>query len=241
MKNKFLILSLLVVAGMLLAACGAAQPTGAPAPQATPAAGSGGSQYVLDPANAAGEKALAAVGYVYEGLVRVQDGNVTGALAESFEVSDDGLDYIFNLRPDVTFHDGSALNADVVIANFNRWFDPKDANRGSGKFEAWAKAFGGFKGETTTDGKPKSRYDGIEKVNDFTVLVHLNMPDPDLLTKLSSPAFSIVSPKAFAGGDGGTGPYKISAGSDKSLTLEPFAKYWYKGAIPSKGMEAPLK
>ncbi len=253
MKSKsLLLLSLLLVASIILTACGASAPATSAAteepqqPVATPSTGGGsgsssGGSLALDPANVSGEKALAAVGYLYEGLVRVKDGKAAGALAESFQVSDDGLEYTFNLRSGVTFHDGSALNADAVIANFNRWFDPQDANRGSGKFEAWAANFGGFKGETTTDGKSKSQYDGIEKVNDFTVLVHLNTPDADFLTKIATPAFSIVSPASFAGGDGGTGAYKFVSGDDSNITLAPFAGYWDAAAVPSAGMDAPLK
>ncbi len=223
----------------MLAACGASEaavPTTAPKPKATPATGAAaGGNLSLDPANASGEKQLAAVGYLYEGLVRMQDGKLAPALAETVLTSDDGLEYTFNLRPGVTFHDGSVLNADAVVANFSRWFDANDANRGSGKFEAWASNFGGFKGES------KSQYDGIEKVNDFTVLVHLNAPDADFLTKLTNPAFSIASPASFAGGDGGTGAYKFSSGDASKVTLEPFAGYWDTAAVPTSNMEAPLK
>ncbi len=243
-KIRFLLLSLTVVA-LLLTACGGGASTTA-APQPTKAAAEPTKQSEapkpanIDPANATGEKAKAAAAYLYEGLVGVKDGKPVGVLAESFTVSDDGLDYIFNLRPSVTFHDGSALNADAVTANFNRWFDPKDPNRGSGDYAVWAKSFGGFKGEVGADGKPKCIYDGIEKVNELTVLVHLNTPDAEFLTKLSDPAFSIVSPKSFSGGDGGTGPYKLASLSGSTATLEPFSGYWDKAAVPSKGMEAPL-
>lgn len=240
-KIRFLLLSLTIVT-LLLAACGGAGTTAAPQPTKAAEAtklseAPKPADLAIDPAN---EKAKAAAAYLYEGLVSVKDGKPVGVLAESFTISDDGLDYIFNLRPSVTFHDGSALNADAVAANFNRWFDPKDPNRGSGDFAVWAKSFGGFKGEVAADGKPKCIYDGIEKVNELTVLVHLNTPDTEFLTKLSDPAFSIVSPKTFSSGDGGTGPYKLGSLSGSTATLEPFSGYWNKSAIPSKGMEAPL-
>ena len=60
------------------------------------------------------------------------------------------------------------IDADAVIANFNRWFDPQDPFRGSGTYEVWAENFGGFKGESTSEGQPKSIVDGIEKVDDLT-------------------------------------------------------------------------
>jgi ABC-type transport system substrate-binding protein len=242
-NNRLLLLSFLLIASMILAACGgsSAPAEEAPKPAATPATAGGNTPTALDPANESGEKVRAAVSYVYEGLVTMKEDELAPALAEVVEVSDDGLEYTFNLRPGVTFHDGATLNADLVIANFNRWFDPKDPNRGSGKFEAWVKNFKGFKGETTSDGKPKSQYDGAEKVNDFTVLVHLNTPDPDFLKKLTDPAFVISSPAGFTGGDGGSGPYKMGKSDAAKVMLEPFAGYWDKAAVPAKGMEAPLK
>jgi len=240
-KSQLLLTSLVVVIGILLAACsGGTAATPAKATPSTGNSGSGGSgssgstsDFVFDPANATSDNARALSGDVYNVLV--------GALAESYTVSDDGLDYIFNLRPGVTFHDGSTLNADVVVSNFNRWYDPSDANRGSGSFAAWADNFGGFKGELTADNKAKSTFDGIEKVNELIVLVHMNTVDPDLLTKLSDPAFSIVSVGSFNGGDGGSGPYQVGSVSGSTATLEPFSGYWDKSAIPGSGMDAPLE
>lgn len=253
-KNKSLWIAVLIIGTLLLAACGGGAPaatatedtssggTDATEPAATPSGGdntASGSDLALDPANASGDNALALVGYLYEGLVKVSDGTVTPALAASYTVSEDGLDYIFNLRPGVTFHDGSALNADVVVLNFNRWFNPNDANRGSGDFAAWVENFGGFLGELTEDGKPKSTFDGAEKVDEFTVLVHLNTVDADFLTKLANPAFSIVSANAFAGGDGGTGAYQFESSDGSNVTLAPFAGYWDPAMVPGESMTVP--
>jgi peptide/nickel transport system substrate-binding protein len=191
---------------------------------------------------------LNALANSYEGLVALKDGQAVPALAESWTLSEDGLDYIFNLRVGVKFHDGSDLNADVVVANFTRWFDAASPYRGDGTYDSWKAAFGGFKGEVDADGKPASSYDGIEKVNDFTVLVHLNRPVEDFLTKIANPAFSIVSTKAMdagkfgtsAGVDGGSGPYSFTFG-DGSINFEPFAGYWNKDAVPASGMSVPTK
>jgi peptide/nickel transport system substrate-binding protein len=249
MKIKYgILISVFVMVSLLTASCGGAASEGgssAATAEATTEAVTGNnppsasnSDLVLDPANST---ATEAVRYLYEGLVRVQDGTVTGELAESYTVSEDGLDYIFNLRPDVKFHDGTALTADIVVSNFNRWFDPNDSNRGSGEFAAWAKNFGGFKAEVTEEGKAKSTYDGIEKVNDLTVLIHLNTTDADFLTKLSDPAFSIVNPNSFTAGDGGTGAYKFSSLNGSTATLEPFTDYWDAAAVPTANVEVAIK
>ena len=44
----------------------------------------------------------------------------TPALATEWERSDDGLTWTFQLRTDVTFHDGEPLTADAVVASSRR-------------------------------------------------------------------------------------------------------------------------
>ncbi|HVR32416.1 MAG TPA: ABC transporter substrate-binding protein [Acidimicrobiia bacterium] len=57
---------------------------------------------------------------VYETLVKLEaDGSITGLLAESWDVSEDGLTYTFDLREGVTFHSGAALDADDVVFSIN--------------------------------------------------------------------------------------------------------------------------
>jgi peptide/nickel transport system substrate-binding protein len=253
MKNK--VMNLLRASATMsiffLAACGKGQTTVAPEKTSAPASTSASTSVVvlntdfhLDPANA--DPALyPVVTNLYEGLVKEENGEITSVLAASYSSSEDGLDYIFNLRPGVTFHDGTPLNADAVIANFNRWFDSSAPTHGSDLFQAWAAAFGGFKGEVTETNTPKSGYDGIEKVDGLTVLIHLNTADADFLNKISSPAFSIVSPAVLeaAGGDGGSGPYKFASfvDADTTIKLDPFEGYWNTASIPAESMEASIK
>jgi peptide/nickel transport system substrate-binding protein len=195
-------------------------------------------ELVLDPALLTNS---AAAPYVYESLLKLENEQALPLLALAGTVSEDGLDFIITLRPGVTFHDGSVLNADAVLANFNRWFDPQDPYRGSGTYEAWVENFGGFKGESTSEGQPKSIFDGIEKVDDLTVLIHLNSPDLEFLFKLANPAFVIISPDYLVGGtegpDGGTGPYVIGASTSSGQTLEPNPEYWNPAGIPTSSME----
>src|SRR5690606_3625392 len=52
---------------------------------------------------------------VFEGLTRIGSaGEVLPALAESWEISEDGTVYTFRLRTGATFHDGSAFDAEDV-------------------------------------------------------------------------------------------------------------------------------
>ena len=55
----------------------------------------------------------------YEGLVNYENGEVVPCLAESWEFSDDGKTLTFHLKEGVTFHDGTAFNAEAVKADFD--------------------------------------------------------------------------------------------------------------------------
>src|SRR5258708_8156727 len=203
MRNKLLFM-ICTAALLLLAACGGPAPSstqpaavgptaagnppsggGPTAASAATAAVSAGPTGPLDPALASAN-ASAALGHVYEGLVALDSSNAeVDLLASGITPSQDSLDYVVSLRTGVQFHDGTALNADTVVANFNRWFDPKSPLHGPGTYTAWVTNFGGFKGETDSAGKPKSEFDGIEKQNETTVILHLNRLDANFVSKLA--------------------------------------------------------
>ena len=76
----------------------------------------------LDPTAGAAE-AIDIVVYqnVFEGLTRIDEtGSVQPGLAESWTISEDGLTYTFKLHDGVTFHDGSAFDAEDVKFTFDR-------------------------------------------------------------------------------------------------------------------------
>lgn len=62
---------------------------------------------------------------VYSGLLRATpDGNYVPDLAESYTVSDDGLQYTFTMRKNATFHDGTPVTADDVVFTVNKTQEP---------------------------------------------------------------------------------------------------------------------
>ena len=74
----------------------------------------------INPGNSAGGYGISYyLANMYETLVDVKDGEIVPALAESWEVSDDGLTYTFKLKENVKFSDGSAFNAESVKLNFD--------------------------------------------------------------------------------------------------------------------------
>ncbi len=73
------------------------------------------------------------LGYLFEGLTETSwlDDEIEPVLAESWERSDDGLRWVFHLRQDVTWHDGTPFTAHDVDFTFNRIIYNDDFNASS--------------------------------------------------------------------------------------------------------------
>lgn len=75
----------------------------------------------LDPPNATSGASHQVIGHVCETLVtRDSAGQIIPWLAESWEVSPDGREYLFHIRPGVNFYAGDPLNGAAVAANLKR-------------------------------------------------------------------------------------------------------------------------
>lgn len=128
-----------------------------------------------------------------------QTGDVTPWLAESWEVTEDGTEYTFTLRQDVTFHDSTPFNAEAVKANFDYTMQP-DIKHG------WA--YGALGGEN---------YVSTEVVDEFTAKVTFQEANGTFLVFLSDGGLGIDSPTALEEyGDDygitalvGSGPFKF--------------------------------
>jgi peptide/nickel transport system substrate-binding protein len=57
---------------------------------------------------------------VYAGLMKYKDGELVPDLAQSYNISDDGLTYSFTLRTDIAFQDGTPVTVDDVIFTINK-------------------------------------------------------------------------------------------------------------------------
>ncbi|MFZ7091819.1 ABC transporter substrate-binding protein [Primorskyibacter sp. 2E233] len=175
----------------------------------------------LDPAAVTAVNDFRILVNVYEGLVRYKPGTleVEPQLATSWEISEDGSEYTFTLRDDVTFHDGTPFNAEAVKFNFDRMLKEDHPYHNTGPFPL-AFFFGSVQ-ET-------------EVVDEYTVKFKLNGPYAPFLSNLAYPTGLIVSPAAveangadFGRNPSGTGPFKFAEWrSNEAVVIEKNPDYW---------------
>ncbi|MGV3524255.1 MAG: ABC transporter substrate-binding protein [Candidatus Sericytochromatia bacterium] len=180
----------------------------------------------LDPADATDGESSAVLVNIFEPLVRFKREKtlVEPALAESWTVSPDKLTWTFKLRPGVTFHDGTPLDAAAVKFNYDRQMDDKNPWRFKGKFEYWHLFFGSIA--------------SIETPTADTIEFKLKRADATFLTNLAMFSMGISSPTAIKkyGEDYfkhpvGTGPYALKTWiRNEKILLRRFAQYW--GSAP---------
>ena len=147
---------------------------------------------------------------VFEGLTRIgRNGEVMPALAESWEISEDGKSYTFKLRDGVTFHDGSSFEAADVKFALDRAMSEKSENAQKGLFAQIA---------------------AVEAIDDRTVRIDLKQPQGNLLFNLGWGDAVIVAPESADANKTspvGTGPFKLADWTKgSSLTLERYDGYW---------------
>ena len=138
---------------------------------------------------------------VYQNLVGVdqETGETIPGLAADWTASEDGLEIVFDLAKDVTFHDGTELTADVVVKNFQRWGTVDELLgatrvRQTGRMP-FSVVFGGYLSEDTC------LLAAVEATGQFEVTLTLAEPVQHLIAALTHPGFSITSPDSWAAFD----------------------------------------
>lgn len=196
-------------------------------------------QEMTDPATFDwGQKANVAR-HIGEFLTYTGPDNVTRPyLAERWEASDDLTSWTLYLRQGIQWHNGDAFNADDVVSNFVRWLDPKTGSSNQGLFSAMTEEFD--TGEKDDNGKPKMgkrmREGAVEKVDDYTVRIHMNQPVLSVPENLSEYTTMIVHRDFEKNGADlskwpmGTGPYTLSefVVGEKALLKKVDGDYWGK-------------
>jgi peptide/nickel transport system substrate-binding protein len=170
----------------------------------------------LDPQATAATSSFQSTKSLYDTLVEVDgDGEIVPALAETWEISEDGLAWTFHLTG-ATFHDGTDFDADDVEATLNRIVAEETASPKAGEFKTIS---------------------SIDARDDDTVVLHLSEPTPALLASLASgwgamlPAEKIAEGHDFGNRPVGTGAFTLTQWiRDSHLRLGRFDDY-YKGPV----------
>jgi peptide/nickel transport system substrate-binding protein len=152
---------------------------------------------------------------LYNSLVWInEEAKVVPALAESWEVSEDGTEYTFKLRQGVTFHNGEPFTADAVVFSWNR---------GKQEEMQWSEKWQIVK--------------SVEKIDDFTVKVVTEEPQP-LLLRIMANFWALVPPKyieevgedGFANHPVGTGPFMfVEWAKGDRIVYKANPNYWEEG------------
>lgn len=171
----------------------------------------------LDPQITAATSSFQSTKSIYDTLVEVnREGEIVPALAESWEISDDGLTWTFYLT-DAMFHDGTAFDSEDVKATINRIVAEETASPKAIEFETIS---------------------SIDTPDPKTVVLHLSEPTPSLLASLASgwgamlPAEKIAEGHDFGNNPVGTGPFMLDEWvRDSFIRLSRFDDY-YQGPVP---------
>ena len=144
---------------------------------------------------------------VFEGLMKpTPDGDLTPAIAESYEVSEDRMTYTFHLREGVQFHNGETVTAEDVVYSIQRCAAATET--GIVQVEAF------------------SVIQDIKTPDDKTVAITISEPSNEFISYMTT----AILPADYDKQDTapvGTGPFKfVSRTAQDSVVLEKFDGYW---------------
>ena len=144
---------------------------------------------------------------VFEGLMKpTPNGDLTPAIAESYEVSEDRMTYTFHLREGVQFHNGKTVTAEDVVYSIQRCAAATET--GIVQVEAF------------------SVIQDIKTPDDKTVAITISEPSNEFISYMTT----AVLPADYDKQDTdpvGTGPFKfVSRTAQDSVVLEKFNEYW---------------
>jgi oligopeptide transport system substrate-binding protein len=169
------------------------------------------------------------IGDLFSGLVKLDPSmRPIPDLAESWDVSPDGLIYTFHLRQNVRFHTGRPFTAADVKYSWERACDPAT---GSDTADTY---LGDIRGVRAFRSGEASEIEGITVVDDYTVAVELDEPKAYFLYKLAYVTSWIVDRETVSEIEDnpvGTGPFKMVRHDENALMILARNEYYYRGEV----------
>ena len=242
MKHKILcLLTALVSIALLLAGCG-----GSGSEKMSASSGKDGAEFIigngaepqsLDPAKIQGVPEHRINLALFEGLVTYdpKTGNAIPGVAESWNVSEDGMTYTFHLRK-TEWSDGTPITANDFVKSWLRTLSPETGSQYADMITLIVKG-----AEDYNTGKADASAVGIKAIDDMTFEVQLTGPAPYAIDVIAHYAFNAVpfhviekhgadwiKPGNFVG----NGPFVLEAWTpQEKVTVVPNEKYWNKENI----------
>ena len=146
-------------------------------------------------------------------------------LADSWDLSPDGLTYTFKLHPGIKFHDGTALDAAAVKFNVDRWINIP---------EAYVEPGYTYYIDTVFGHGANSKFASTAAPDASTFVVTLKAPNSSFLIQMTLTPFAIQSPKALTDGNASAPDFKdnkyATGGPPAMVGTGPFMfKEWVPG------------
>lgn len=182
----------------------------------------------LDPAFVTDSSSVAVVQQLFDGLVQYDKNlNVVPSIADSWDISRDGLTYTFKIRKGVRFHNGREVAAEDFVYSLTRVLNPEVDSPA-------APLFSGIKGAEKFRNSGADAIEGLIATDKYTLKILLEKPFAPFLSILAMHNAKVVpreeaerKGKGFAKSPVGTGPFKfVKWDSDKELVIEANEKYF---------------
>ncbi len=189
----------------------------APAPRSAPIGGASGTELAaeqvlrwgngaepqsLDPHRSEGVPSSNIQRDLFEGLINeAPNGDLEPGAAESWQISEDGMTYTFNLRRNAQWSNGDPVMADDWVYGLRRSLDPATLSRYTFILSPILNADAVAAGELPTSEL------GVRAIDDYTLEITLNAATPYFLGLLThSAAYAVHRPSVEAHGDQFTRP-----------------------------------
>ena len=180
----------------------------------------------LHPLKSASAHEQKIISLLYDRLLRLNPYTLEleSGLAKNWEISNNGLDYVFHLQQGIYFHGNDTLlssqrkkiDAKSIVHCLKKVATETDDNR----------VFWLIKGKFTPQ--------DIQYVDDSTLTIHLQKPFPPLLKVLAHPGFGVYDTNATQAHLYGSGAFQFLSKNDDFLILQKNKHYWRRDSLNNK-------